>query len=66
MKQKTKKSIKYYLIKQWFFLYQVTNIVEGRYVFRLKVTDDQGASSEDTVSVNVKPGKVIELLNLIY
>lgn len=35
-------------------------------MFRLKVTDDQGASSEDTVSVNVKPGKVIELLNLIY
>lgn len=34
----------------------MTNIVEGRYVFRLKVTDDQGATSEDTVSVNVKPG----------
>ncbi|XP_050549172.1 dyslexia-associated protein KIAA0319-like protein [Daktulosphaira vitifoliae] len=32
----------------------VTNVVEGRYVFRLKVTDDQGATSEDTVSVNVK------------
>lgn len=36
----------------------VTNIVEGRYVFRLKVTDDQGASSEDTVSVNVKPDPI--------
>ncbi|XP_026816295.1 dyslexia-associated protein KIAA0319-like protein isoform X1 [Rhopalosiphum maidis] len=36
----------------------VTNIVEGRYVFRLKVTDDQGASSEDIVSVNVKPDPI--------
>lgn len=29
----------------------------GRYVFRLKVMDDQGLNSEDTVSVIVKPGK---------
>ncbi|XP_025410530.1 dyslexia-associated protein KIAA0319-like protein isoform X2 [Sipha flava] len=36
----------------------ITNIVEGRYVFRLKVSDDQGASSEDTVSVNVKPDPI--------
>ena len=34
----------------------VTDIVPGRYVFKLKVTDEQGLSSEDTVSVNVKPG----------
>lgn len=49
------------LLKMCHFLFQVTNIVEGRYVFRLKVTDDQGASSEDTVSVNVKPG-IVNLL----
>lgn len=43
----------------------VTDIVPGRYVFKLKVTDDQGLSSEDTVSVIVKPGNcVIELLEL--
>lgn len=35
---------------------QLTDIVPGRYVFRLKVMDDQGLSSEDTVSVIVKPG----------
>lgn len=39
-----------------FFFLQLTDIVPGRYVFRLKVTDDQGLSSEDTVSVIVKPG----------
>lgn len=33
----------------------LTDIVPGRYVFRLKVMDDQGLSSEDTVSVIVKP-----------
>ncbi|XP_039275783.1 dyslexia-associated protein KIAA0319-like [Nilaparvata lugens] len=32
----------------------LTNVVAGRYVFRLRVTDDQGEWSEDTVSVIVK------------
>lgn len=40
-----------------FFTLQLTDVVAGRYVFRLKVTDDQGLSSEDTVSVIVKPGQ---------
>lgn len=33
----------------------LTDVVPGRYVFRLKVMDEQGSSSEDTVSVIVKP-----------
>lgn len=37
----------------------VTDIVPGRYVFKLKVTDDQGLNSEDTVSVIVKPGNFL-------
>ncbi|KAG7209539.1 hypothetical protein KM043_015619 [Ampulex compressa] len=37
----------------------LTDIVPGRYVFRLKVTDDQGLSNEDTVSVIVKPDSQI-------
>lgn len=37
---------------------QLTDVVPGRYVFRLKVMDEQGSSSEDTVSVIVKPGKM--------
>lgn len=56
--------VSYYIFFNVPFTFQVTNIVEGRYVFRLKVTDDQGASSEDTVSVNVKPG-IINLWLLI-
>ncbi|PSN49545.1 hypothetical protein C0J52_04994 [Blattella germanica] len=32
----------------------LTDVVPGRYVFRLIVTDDQGLSDEDTVSVIVK------------
>ncbi|XP_034230369.1 dyslexia-associated protein KIAA0319-like protein [Thrips palmi] len=32
----------------------LTDVVPGRYVFRLKVSDEQGSSSEDTVSVIVK------------
>jgi hypothetical protein len=32
-------------------------VVPGRYVFRLRVTDEQGATDEDTVSVIVKHGK---------
>ncbi|XP_008209692.1 dyslexia-associated protein KIAA0319 isoform X1 [Nasonia vitripennis] len=41
----------------------VTDIVPGRYVFRLKVADDQGLTSEDTASVIVKPD--LQLLNLV-
>ncbi|XP_049875638.1 dyslexia-associated protein KIAA0319-like [Pectinophora gossypiella] len=33
----------------------LTNIEQGRYVFELTVTDDQGESDRDTVSVQVKP-----------
>jgi poly(3-hydroxybutyrate) depolymerase len=33
----------------------INNLVEGTYVFKLKVTDNDGASSEDQVTVNVKP-----------
>ncbi|XP_026321245.1 dyslexia-associated protein KIAA0319 [Hyposmocoma kahamanoa] len=32
----------------------LTNIEQGRYVFELTVTDDQGATDRDTVSVQVK------------
>lgn len=32
-------------------------MVPGRYLFRLRVTDEQGATDEDTVSVIVKHGK---------
>ncbi|XP_008555762.1 dyslexia-associated protein KIAA0319-like protein [Microplitis demolitor] len=41
----------------------VTDVVPGRYVFKLKVTDDQGLSSEDTVSVIVKSDP--QLLHLV-
>ncbi|CAG9111892.1 unnamed protein product [Plutella xylostella] len=33
----------------------LTNIEPGRYVFELTVTDDQGESDRDTVSVQIKP-----------
>ncbi|KAL0275001.1 UNVERIFIED_CONTAM: hypothetical protein PYX00_002996 [Menopon gallinae] len=33
----------------------LTDLIPGRYVFRLKVTDGQGLSDEDTVSIIVKP-----------
>lgn len=41
----------------------LSDIVPGRYVFSLKVSDDQGLSNEDTVSVIVKPDP--QLLNLV-
>ncbi|XP_076654438.1 dyslexia-associated protein KIAA0319 [Halictus rubicundus] len=41
----------------------LTDIVPGRYVFKLKVVDDQGLKSEDTVSVIVKPDT--QLLHLV-
>ncbi|XP_076160775.1 dyslexia-associated protein KIAA0319 isoform X2 [Ptiloglossa arizonensis] len=44
----------------------LTDIVPGRYLFRLKVTDDQGLSSEDTVSVIVKSDpQLLHLVELI-
>ncbi|XP_054007146.1 dyslexia-associated protein KIAA0319 isoform X1 [Hylaeus anthracinus] len=44
----------------------LTDIIPGRYLFRLKVTDDQGLSSEDTVSVIVKPDpQLLHLVELI-
>lgn len=36
-------------------LLMLTDLIPGRYVFRLKVTDGQGLTDEDTVSVIVKP-----------
>ncbi|XP_063537296.1 dyslexia-associated protein KIAA0319 [Cydia strobilella] len=36
----------------------LTNIEPGRYVFELTVTDDQGDSDRDTVSVQVKPDRL--------
>nr|CAD7429431.1 unnamed protein product [Timema monikensis] len=33
----------------------LTDVVPGRYVFRLHVSDDQGLGDEDTVSIIVKP-----------
>ncbi|XP_015173738.1 PREDICTED: dyslexia-associated protein KIAA0319 [Polistes dominula] len=41
----------------------LTDIVPGRYLFKLKVTDEQGLSNEDTVSVIVKPDP--QLLHLV-
>ncbi|CAH4029959.1 unnamed protein product [Pieris brassicae] len=44
----------------------LTNIEAGRYVFELTVTDDQGESSRDTVSVQVKPDPLeMKLLEMI-
>lgn len=42
---------------------QLTNIVPGRYVFVLTVTDAQGLTGSDTVSVIVHPDQLI--MNLI-
>ncbi|XP_033160582.1 dyslexia-associated protein KIAA0319 [Drosophila mauritiana] len=41
----------------------LTNLVQGRYVFTLTVSDDQGLTSSDTVSVNVRSDP--KLLNLV-
>lgn len=38
---------------------QLTNLVNGRYVFKLTVSDDQGLTSSDTVSVNVHPDPML-------
>jgi len=44
-------------------IFQLTNLVQGRYVFTLTVSDDQGLTSSDTVSVNVRRDP--KLLNLV-
>jgi hypothetical protein len=36
---------------------QLTDVVPGRYVFSLRVTDEQGETAEDAVSIFVKHGK---------
>ncbi|XP_047368671.1 dyslexia-associated protein KIAA0319 [Vespa velutina] len=41
----------------------LTDVVPGRYLFKLKVTDEQGLSNEDTVSVIVKSDP--QLLHLV-
>lgn len=41
----------------------LTDVVPGHYIFRLKVVDDQGSFSEDTVSIFVKPEP--NILNLV-
>lgn len=35
---------------------QLTNLVEGIYLFHLKVTDAKGESDMDTATVEVRPG----------
>ncbi|XP_001352876.3 dyslexia-associated protein KIAA0319 [Drosophila pseudoobscura] len=40
----------------------LTNLVHGRYVFKLTVSDDQGLTSTDTVSVNVHPDPMLMYL----
>lgn len=42
---------------------KITNIVAGRYVFKLTVTDAQGLTSSDSVSVIVHPDPL--LMNLV-
>lgn len=46
-----------------FLKWQITNIVAGRYIFKLTVTDGQGLSNSDTVSIIVHPDPL--LLNLV-
>ncbi|XP_063227382.1 dyslexia-associated protein KIAA0319-like protein isoform X2 [Bacillus rossius redtenbacheri] len=41
----------------------LTDVVPGRYVFRLRVTDDQGLSDDDVVSIFIKPDP--QLLQLV-
>ncbi|XP_068142854.1 LOW QUALITY PROTEIN: dyslexia-associated protein KIAA0319 [Drosophila tropicalis] len=37
----------------------LSNLVQGRYVFKLTVSDDQGLTSSDTVSINVHPDPML-------
>ena len=43
----------------------LTGLVPGRYLFKLTVTDDAGASSSDTASIIIKPG-MLKFDNFIY
>lgn len=45
-----------------FLFFQITNIVAGRYIFKLTVTDAQGLSSSDTVSIIVHPDPLLNSL----
>ncbi|XP_060659533.1 dyslexia-associated protein KIAA0319-like protein [Drosophila nasuta] len=40
----------------------LTNVVQGRYVFKLTVSDDQGLTGTDTVSINVHPDPMLHYL----
>jgi hypothetical protein len=37
-------------------LFQLSDVVAGQYVFKLRVEDEQGLSSEDTATVIIDPG----------
>lgn len=39
---------------------QLTNLVEGTYIFHLKVTDAKGDSDVDSATVEVRPGMTIK------
>lgn len=39
----------------------VKKLLEGRYAFKLTVTDDKGLTGTDTVAVNVKKGALTSL-----
>ena len=39
----------------------LSKLVEGRYVFKLTVTDDKGLKDSDTVAVNIKKSEPIVL-----
>lgn len=39
---------------------QLTNLVEGTYIFHLKVTDAKGDSDIDTATIEVRPGMIIK------
>ena len=39
----------------------LSKLVEGRYVFKLTVTDDIGLTDSDTVAVNIKKSELILL-----
>lgn len=41
-------------------LLQLTNLLEGVYVFRLTITDNNDATNSDEVTVTVKPGVIVD------
>jgi hypothetical protein len=46
------------MLWQWLTidLFQLSGVVAGHYVFKLRVEDEQGLFSEDTATVIVNPG----------